>query len=190
MLCLLTWVDAATTIPGYLEKNTLTEDEFKTKTPSVMIKGQTIILKYCNTCNTVRDVRSMHCSICGYCIKKHDHHCGFVANCVGEKNISKFVYFLSSIVIHSLVIFITSVIVTSNLSDKNYDMSNSNYIICLVISAYSGIFLLGMGGFLVFHLYLISKNRTTNEYIRNLYREDLFKESCSDNFKEAFCIKN
>ena len=51
LICIFTWVDTATTIPGYLEKNTLTEEEFKAKNPFILIKGQTIILKYCNTCN-------------------------------------------------------------------------------------------------------------------------------------------
>jgi hypothetical protein len=41
--------DVTTTIPGFLEKGDVTEDEFNKESPQVMIKNEMIFLKYCST---------------------------------------------------------------------------------------------------------------------------------------------
>ena len=38
--------------------------------------------------------RSFHCHICKICIKKYDHHCYWINNCVGRHNIRSFITFL------------------------------------------------------------------------------------------------
>jgi palmitoyltransferase ZDHHC9/14/18 len=187
ILTLYTWFDAATTSPGYLRQNTHSEEEFNKTEPTITLKDKQISLKFCTTCKAIRDVRSMHCNICGYCIKRHDHHCVFVANCVGENNTDKFVYFLLSVVAHSLTIMIPSILNISHaqvLNDKIY------YNISLFLAIYSGLFFVAILFFLIFHTYLICKNRTTNEYIRNQYGDDLFDKGCGENFREVFSNKN
>ena len=49
----------------------------------------------CKRCNGLRPPRSHHCSSCEKCILKLDHHCVFVANCVGQRNQKPFILFLS-----------------------------------------------------------------------------------------------
>ena len=49
---------------------------------------------YCHKCNKERPNRAHHCKVCGVCILKMDHHCPWIANCVGEKNEREFIYFL------------------------------------------------------------------------------------------------
>ena len=49
---------------------------------------------YCNKCQNPRPPRSHHCKVCKKCTLKMDHHCHWVANCVGYYNQKNFYQFL------------------------------------------------------------------------------------------------
>ncbi|KAL8786655.1 MAG: hypothetical protein Q9213_002684 [Squamulea squamosa] len=51
----------------------------------------------CRTCNLLKPPRSKHCSVCNVCVAKHDHHCIWIMNCVGQDNISHFLCMLLSL---------------------------------------------------------------------------------------------
>ncbi len=37
----------------------------------IIIKEYKINLKYCETCANIREPRSFHCGLCGFCVLKH-----------------------------------------------------------------------------------------------------------------------
>ena len=49
---------------------------------------------FCKKCNNPRPLRAHHCRICGKCTLKMDHHCHWIANCVGYYNQKNFYQFL------------------------------------------------------------------------------------------------
>lgn len=48
----------------------------------------------CTRCEMYRPPRAHHCRICKHCIRRMDHHCPWINNCVGEKNQKYFIQFL------------------------------------------------------------------------------------------------
>ncbi|XP_076838778.1 palmitoyltransferase ZDHHC3 isoform X2 [Brachyhypopomus gauderio] len=48
----------------------------------------------CSRCETYRPPRAHHCRVCQRCIRRMDHHCPWINNCVGELNQKYFIQFL------------------------------------------------------------------------------------------------
>jgi len=179
--------DVSSTPPGYLDKGIITLEEFLNKQEIILIKENEIELKYCETCKNIRKIRSFHCNICGYCIDRHDHHCPWVANCIGKNNIKKFVIFLFITFIHASLIFsncLYFIFIFEKLNEKLYYKWVTN----IIILSFTGIIIVLMVIGLFHQFYLISNNITTNECIRSRLPKDLFDNGIKENCKEVFII--
>ena len=179
--------DVATSYPGYQPLGEITKKEFDQMPTILTIKSNTVYLKHCPTCKIVRDLRTFHCKKCGRCIERHDHHCIFLGNCIGKYNTKKFIYFLLSVVAHSLIILVTILVKFFEISWPRPEAEwEFNVLIAVFVALIAGIFFLIMTCLLGFHLYLIINNITTNEYIRS--KQNLYNNGLKENFSEVFCV--
>ncbi len=64
--------------------------------------------KICFECVKRKPRRSYHCDICKVCIEQYDHHCTWINNCVGKKNIGRFILFIFFLILSLGVIGITA----------------------------------------------------------------------------------
>jgi ribosomal protein L40E len=103
----------------------------------------------CMKCETYRPPRAHHCRICRRCIRRMDHHCPWINNCVGEINQKFFIQFLFYVGIASL--YSISLVIGSWILD-HYSPSQStrhtrlvHSIILVVESVLFGLFVLAIG---------------------------------------------
>ena len=131
--------------------------------PSVTVKS-TGESRFCKKCEARKPDRAHHCSTCGRCVLKMDHHCPWLATCVGLRNYKAFVLFLIYTSIYCWVCFaVTSTWLWSEVfSDVEYmeSLMPINYVLLCVISGIIGIVLTG---FTVWHLSLAYRGQTTIE---------------------------
>lgn len=184
----------ATTLadPGYLPVNSKEIPlpfDYISNVATINVRGVTVYLKYCRTCNTLRLPRTVHCSICDRCVCRFDHHCPWFSNCIGIRNYRSFMFFLlSTLACFMIITPMAAVTLYTFYKERqmspNLDVKKMIWpliVIGLMFLAFFW-FILGLA---CYHTYLISLNRTTYEHIKHHYHNKInpWNESWFNNIK-------
>ncbi|XP_033119219.1 palmitoyltransferase ZDHHC3-like [Anneissia japonica] len=104
----------------------------------------------CQKCEAYRPPRAHHCRICQRCIRKMDHHCPWINNCVGEFNQKFFIQFLFYVglaAVYSIVLIILCWTTTSSkhLKFPEHNAKVAHTIVLIVESILFGLFVCAIG---------------------------------------------
>ena len=87
-------------------------------------------MKNCEKCEdgeTWKPARAHHCSECGFCVFKMDHHCPWINNCVGQKNMKYFLQFVFYIMLASAMLSFLCVMSFINLLSSQNTRTHMNH---------------------------------------------------------------
>ena len=184
LITLFSYFNVVTSSPGYEDLNKkITKNEYEEINPVIKIKNSTFKLKYCETCQIIRHLRSFHCKYCNKCILRQDHHCAYVNNCIGKYNHLKFLIFLICVDFYCLYCIIFCIVLPFKEKKKNLGLGRIIYLIVFALFAIS--MFLTMVPFTFSHIYLISVNKTTREDIKNELYDNVLNNGCCENWKDV-----
>ncbi|KAM6965374.1 palmitoyltransferase ZDHHC12-B-like [Aplochiton taeniatus] len=150
-------------------------------------------LRRCGYCLLQQPMRAKHCQKCKHCVRRFDHHCPWIKNCVGERNHRWFIMYLAVqlvVLVWALQLALSGI--SSSVTWKLWFCLNVFLLAALgIVSMVSVVVAL----LLCCHLYLISINSTTWEfmshhrisYLKN-YKENPFNRGVVCNLLDFFCI--
>ncbi len=123
-------------------------------------------MRFCKKCQTKKPDRTHHCSSCRRCVLKMDHHCPWLAACLGLRNYKPFLLFLIYTSLFCWICFAVSGSWVWNGVLSNVHMDQALMpVSTIMLSVISGIIGLVLSGFTLWHIWLAAKGRTTIEHL-------------------------
>ena len=189
ILSIITLTDVASASPGRQRGTPIIKSKFDSGQIRKIVGGHKYFLKYCTTCNLIRDVRTFHCNTCGICVEKHDHHCGYVSNCVGVYNYKKFFVFVIIGYIDISIIFFSCVHFAFKFGWSLEKGEEYLLFLDILIMIFGGFFEFFVFWMIIHHIQIIVMNRTTREFIKHK-KYPVYNRGCKKNCHEALCQSN
>ena len=189
LLCIYTMLKCGCTDPGILPKQRPPNYKINKEKIKTRIGGHVIILNYCYTCHIYRPPRTSHCSRCDNCVERFDHHCLWLANCIGKRNYKYFYILLLSLNFNSLLqigfciyVLVLDINKIKNKESKGYVLSI--FMGCIIL--YNLLFIIiFIGKFLAEYTYLLFKNTTYSEYKKHKLK--IYPKGVNPYYKYNIC---
>jgi palmitoyltransferase len=126
--------------------------------------------KYCKKCKVPKPPRAHHCSACQRCVLRMDHHCPWIANCVGHANHRFFLLFMMWLIVGCLFVVLTCAYPFLHIERFYVPWSavfpaHGTLLYCIALSIAVCFALSLLAGW---HFYLACSNQTTIEFYYNL----------------------
>ncbi|KAK4885905.1 hypothetical protein RN001_002176 [Aquatica leii] len=123
----------------------------------------------CTRCEMYRPPRAHHCRICKRCIRRMDHHCPWINNCVGERNQKYFMQFLVYVGIlsgYAIVLVVISWIKECPDCDSTVLLKQSRIMHCIILLLESALFGMFVAAILIDQLQAIFGDETAVEQVQ------------------------
>ena len=160
-----------------------------------VINGHYVILPYCYSCSLFRPPRTSHCSICDNCVERFDHHCVWLATCIGKRNYKYFYCLILSLSFSGIFQIICAIYYVTIESKKFINKETNNLYIIIGYSSvafYNILFIIFfLGKLVIIHTILIFKNITFYEKVKNkldIYPLNPFKKFTLDVCKKFIFV--
>ncbi|XP_029367278.1 palmitoyltransferase ZDHHC12-A [Echeneis naucrates] len=182
--------------PGFVLTDTVKDVQSSNEEMELMIPQVAAPrLRRCGYCLLQQPMRAKHCQTCKRCVRRFDHHCPWIENCVGERNHRWFmVYLLVQLLALLWALHVALSGVSPSVTWELWLRANGFLLAALgVIGVFSAVVLLLLGC----HLYLVSINCTTWEfmsrhrisYLKNCGdEENPFDRGVFCNLWDFFCV--
>ena len=150
-------------LPAYSQLP-MNEPERHPDLPVFTVKASGAI-RFCKKCEAKKPDRAHHCSTCNSCRLKMDHHCPWLATCVGLRNYKPFILFCAYTTVFCYACFlITAAFLWSELGTVEFVNSGGFMGVNVVLLAVlSGIISVVLTAFTAWHFSLAICNQTTIE---------------------------
>jgi len=148
-------------------------------------------VRYCDRCSLIKPDRAHHCSMCGSCVLKMDHHCPWVNNCVAFFNYKFFVLFLFYGFVYCIFVSLSTAKYFLQFWYRSFESTGQSKFHILFLFFVSSMFSISLCSLLVYHIHLVTNNRTTLEAFRApVFRRgpdrDVFSLGKLSNLQEVF----
>lgn len=148
--------------------------------------------KVCPECIVIQPKRARHCTVCRMCVFKYDHHCPWINNCIGARNIFLFYCFL--VLLWANLVLILAGVVLGWVFEFHGPQELAEETVWKGLSLVVALIVVGFLGPLSLLLWVqtrnLSLNRTTHERFAYTNREKSDSVSSQPGEASDSCVSN